>query len=750
MTFLHVAFLGGALAMAVPILLHLIMRKQPTHLEFPALRFIKLRENANRRQVRLRHWLLLALRCAVILLLALALARPSIIASSGVLGDQEAPVAAALVFDTNPRMQYRQHNQTRLQVAQETAQWLLPQLPRESDVAVVDSRTGSAVFAVDPGAARQRIERLDAGAMSQPLSQAIEAAIDLVNTSEKERKEIYVFTDLSQSAWSPSAMRELASRLVEHPGIGIYVIDVGAADPANFGLGDTSLSGDVLSKNSPLTIRSDVVHSGPGGERTVELFLLNRETGKPEVRGRQTLEVAAGGSQRADFQLRGLPTGVHQGYLKLVGEDALACDDEHWFTVEVRPSWRILLAAPSSDGRKAADYALFFSEALAPYAIRVKGEAAFECDVIDVSQLSSKALESYDAVCLIDPTALAPAVWQKLHAYVAAGGGLGIFLGSNASPVQSFNEPVAQELLPGKLTRQWRSDGDVYFAPDNFQHPVLSKFQGLDVAWQLLPVFRHWQLEGLNEGSATIAAFSNNQPALIERPVGKGRVLTMTTSISDPASRTGQSGYVPWNLLPTGDDKFPFYLLANTLAEYLVGGGDQHLNYTAGGAAVVRLQADEHQPMYVLSTPRGDQIRTPASEAQDAIVVTSTETPGNYQITAGGGETQVDLGFSANFPASVSDLSRASDEDLHAALGDTPFHLAHNPDEIDRNVSAGRVGQELFPYLIILLVLVLAGEQVLANRFYQDYDTTQQRSLAAQLAGGGSDRAATGRAVTSK
>ena len=78
---------------------------------------------------------------AVIVLLALALARPSILAS-GMLGDQEAPVAAALVFDTNPRMQYRQQNQTRLEVAQETAQWLLPQLPAESDVAVVDSRTG--------------------------------------------------------------------------------------------------------------------------------------------------------------------------------------------------------------------------------------------------------------------------------------------------------------------------------------------------------------------------------------------------------------------------------------------------------------------------------------------------------------------------------------------------------------------------------------------------------------------------------
>src|ERR1041385_5401867 len=113
MTFLHVALLGGAALVAVPIILHLVMRQQPRHLEFPALRFIKQRESANRRRLKLRHILLLCCRCAAIALLALALARPSIRAS-GTFGDQEAPVAAALVFDTSLRMQYRQQNKSRL------------------------------------------------------------------------------------------------------------------------------------------------------------------------------------------------------------------------------------------------------------------------------------------------------------------------------------------------------------------------------------------------------------------------------------------------------------------------------------------------------------------------------------------------------------------------------------------------------------------------------------------------------------
>ena len=64
MTFLHVAMLGGAALVAVPIVLHLIMRQQPRIAEFPALRFIKLREQSNRRRLQLRHLLLLLLRCA--------------------------------------------------------------------------------------------------------------------------------------------------------------------------------------------------------------------------------------------------------------------------------------------------------------------------------------------------------------------------------------------------------------------------------------------------------------------------------------------------------------------------------------------------------------------------------------------------------------------------------------------------------------------------------------------------------------
>src|SRR5271170_4508746 len=133
--FVNIAFLAGIGAIAVPIVLHLIMRQRPKLLEFPALRFIQKRHDLNQRRLQLRHLLLLLLRAGAIAILAFALARPSIKFSSR-LGSQEAPVAAALIFDAAPHMQYRRDKKTRLEAAQEIGAWLLTQLPPESQIAV--------------------------------------------------------------------------------------------------------------------------------------------------------------------------------------------------------------------------------------------------------------------------------------------------------------------------------------------------------------------------------------------------------------------------------------------------------------------------------------------------------------------------------------------------------------------------------------------------------------------------------------
>lgn len=712
MLFANPLLLMGTALVALPIVLHLIMRRQPRHLEFPAVRFVQKRHKTNQRRLRLRHLLLLLLRTAAIVLLALALARPSVKLSRI---SQEAPVAAALVFDTAPRMEYRQDNRTRLDVARDIGARLMAQLPRESQIAVLDTRLGPAVFQADRGSALQRIRQLETVGNSQPLTRVIDEGLQLIGQSELPAKEIYIFTDLTRGAWPAGSATRLQDRLNEVPGAGIYVIDVGVEKPSDFALGELHLSAQVLSDRSTLQIDTDLSALGIGGQRTVELYLLDRQGDRtPQKRDATAYTLVAGGSQHVEFRLGGLGLGTHQGCVRIMGQDGLAADDTRYFTVEVQRAWRVLMAAPKPTG----DYVQFFPQALAPDVFRKQGQAPFDCDVMSLEQLAQltpQALQAYAAVCLLDPKPLEPAVWRKLTNYASEGHGVAVFLGRNAQPTESFNDPAAQELLPAKLVRQARRpDGSLYLAPRDYQHPVLAEFRDRagSVPWNLSPVYRYWEVDHQAAGTNVIVPFNDDRPALLERPVGKGRALVMTTPVSDRPSSD------PWNLLPAGDI-WPFVILANQIASYLVGSADQQFNYFAGQTAVLQLDRQSPSHTYVMTTPNDLKFNLSSDAQHNALTITATDRPGYYRIQAGG-ERGIDRGLTVNLAPDQTRLDRLPPEKLDEMFGPFEHRVVRGKEQLDRAVSTGRIGQELFPLLILVLAAVLGLEHLVANRFYKE------------------------------
>jgi hypothetical protein len=718
MTFVTPLLLAGAGLVVVPIVLHLVMRRKPRLVEFPALRFVRRRHDTNQRQLRLRHLLLLLLRTLAIALAAFALARPSLKFSGGAIGSQRAPVAAVFVFDTSKRMEYRHENRTRLEAAQELALWLLAQLPPESKIAVLDSRRGSGDFQVDMGAAKHRMERLETTADAQPLPSAVAEAARLLAGSTLARKEIYVFTDLTRVAWPVEAAGRMQEQLAQTPDAGMYLIDVGVQQPANLALGDLRLSGQIVSSRSTLKIDADLISVGMGDKHTVELHLLESDptakdpgTRKPQKRGEKTVTLQPGQSQQMEFRVGNLGLGTHQGYVQILGQDGLAADDRRYFTVEAKPPWQILLAAP----KPAKEVTVFLAQALAPDPRRRAGLDPFELTVVDLDELLKTDLARYAAVCLVDPRPLDAPTWQKLADYVAEGHGLAVFLGRNAEEVKSFNENPAQLLLAGRLLRQARSpDETLRLDPRNLEHPVLAEFRKFtNVPWSQHPVYRYWQLDTLPEGVHVIAPFSDDAPAILERPLGKGRSITMTTPVSDDPNRD------PWNLLPVGSDWPPFVILAHQMMAYLVGSGGQELNYRPGEVAALELDPGRTEKSYLLTGPDGVQARITPDLKQHRLVVTSTDQPGNYRVQAGGPAEGVDRGFSVNLSPEQTRLDRHADKDLAQLFGTFPYRIARSKDQIELNVSTGRVGRELFGLLILAAAVILGLEHVMANGFYR-------------------------------
>src|SRR3954454_7080095 len=98
MTFLTPFMLWGAAAASVPIAIHFFFRSRYRTVPWAAMKFLLTSIEQTSRRLRFQELLLLLLRCAVLIVLALALARPlsAVVRGAG----QGDAVDAVLVFDT--------------------------------------------------------------------------------------------------------------------------------------------------------------------------------------------------------------------------------------------------------------------------------------------------------------------------------------------------------------------------------------------------------------------------------------------------------------------------------------------------------------------------------------------------------------------------------------------------------------------------------------------------------------------------
>ena len=711
LTFVNLGLLAGGLFVAVPIILHLIMRRQPVHLEFPAMRFLRQRRDLNTRRMQLRHWLLLLLRIAAIALLAFALARPSLQGSKFL--SQEAPVAAILLIDTSAKMDYRHSNQTRLEVARSMALEVMARLPLGSQAAVLDTASPVVQFAVDLTSARSQVERIAVTPVSRSIPIQLAAALEkLKEVSEQEmRKEIYVFTDRSRASWSENSPigseQAIATKLAEQTDVGLYLVDVGIEKPQDYGLGELRLNRQILSQRSPLEIRTSLFRAGPAGERKVELLLTDSK-GNSQKRDEKLMTWNEQEASQVEFRLPELPPGVHQGSVQIIGEDSLPWNNERYFTVDVRSAWPVLIATPRPSE------AVYFTEAIAPSVL--KDEVRFDCKVIEQSRLAEERMPDYSVVVLLDPQPMAVEQWEQLAAYAKEGGAVAILLGPSANR-QRFNETVPRSLLPGEL--KFISRNSSFLSTDNATHPAVSAFSKLadSVPWRYFPVEKYWMLSELDPAAARILSFANSDPALVEESIGRGLVVTMLTPLSfDPDPRRPR-----WNRLTQGTDPepWPFVMLTNELMLYLVGSEEEQLNYLAGQTVVLSTTGEELPPSVSLTSPDGSQSRADIDPTKGALTFSSMDQLGNYSVRAGGSESNFARGFSMNLDLPATELTRISVDDLNLLLGKDRYRMATDSRKIEREEGRGRVGRELFPYLMALVALALAFEQVLANRFYR-------------------------------
>ena len=99
------ALLWGLLAAALPLAIHLLLRRRPRPVDFPAIALVLRAQRRTERRRRLRRLLLLAARTLLLAAVALAIARPR--AERPGAAAAAGPAATVIVLDASGSMGYR-------------------------------------------------------------------------------------------------------------------------------------------------------------------------------------------------------------------------------------------------------------------------------------------------------------------------------------------------------------------------------------------------------------------------------------------------------------------------------------------------------------------------------------------------------------------------------------------------------------------------------------------------------------------
>ncbi len=94
--------------------------------------------------------------------------------------------------------------------------------------------------------------------------------------------------------------------------------------------------------------------------------------------------------------------------------------------------------------------------------------------------------------------------------------------------------------------------------------------------------------------------------------------------------------------------------------------------------------------------------------------------PGQYRLKGQFDQQIVLRGFSANVGDEVTDLKRIELGELDAFLGADQYQLATKQEEIQRQQGTMRRGKEFYPLIVVMMLVVLAVEYLMSNRFYSN------------------------------
>lgn len=703
LAFLQPAFLLAGLAAGVPILIHLINRHRALVHRFPALRFLLMADRRTARKFRLYQLLLLALRVLAILLLALLLSQPRWGGEASAALAQPAQ-ATVVLLDNSLSMQLRDGQETRLERAKTLAGQMLEGIAAPDSAVVLplvsdDPDAEPPLPGANTAALWDQMRAVSASHEAVDVTAAVQRAVEILQASTAPRRRLVLLTDLTVHGWEGFRASDLP-RLPED--LVVHVIRLGSPErDANALISDVRVTEPPFIEQTPLDVTVWVRNRSDEPVRSLRVDLLLGG----ETVGQQLTDLSADEEVAVPFRIVAPEAGLHWGEVRLQG-DAFAEDDRFYVALQTVSPARVLVV-DGDPGTSLFDSETFYLfSALQPRGSL--GPPLFHPKPLVWEGLEQERLSDYSVIVLCNVEALSPQVRQGLHQFVTDGGGLIFFAGHQVAPTRynALFYGSDTPLLPAALGEpvQQPEDAPVTLQAAVSAHEALAVFGG-DAADMLTRsrFYRYFSLAEDEAGEAEVLlAYEDGRPFLLERALGRGRVLLFTST----ADRD-------WTDLPT---RIAYVPLLHSLVGYAaqLSQAAQRPQVFLPGPTAVRLQGAQEGGSLTIMTPDGKELlsRFAAREGVVEAPVTEYTVPGIYRL---GANADTDY-LAVNATRAESDFAKLQQPDLQARWQPLSVRLEEEAALGEQADGGPLPGREIAGILLLSLVAVLMVENVCANR----------------------------------
>ncbi len=691
MSFANPALLIGLLAVAVPIVIHLINRRRAVQVSFPALEFLLRSNRRLARRLKIKQLVLLALRVSIFVLVPLAMARPLVrCGGSADSVDDRLPASVVFIVDDSASMTAGLGDDTRFVRAAEEATRRVRALRPWDQAALVFA--SSAPLAAVPELTEDRALLIDALADHEPraggsdLAAAFTVAREVQATSRLPARRTVVFADQTVAAWDPTPNAD---------GLGaVEIVDLAEGREID-NIAITQLAYEETATGS---YRIDATVLGIGLDAPSEETVMLEIDGRPA--GAAVVAVGPGTPGVASFEHAFDGLGPYAVAARLDAPRGHRADDVRYVPLVPDRSLRVLVVDGDARSVSYNDEVFYLRRALD---VPTNGRREVEATVVVPDDFAGTGLEGFDAVVLANPAGLPVTEVSRLEDFVRGGGGLLFTAGGRVDPARwnsLFGALLPKPIRSVKVLAS-PNDPDASIKATRLGnvdrgHPVFTVFDlpGGESVGSVI-VYAHLLLEPeVASDTRVVASFGDGGPALLERSLGRGRVMLWTTSID-----------LDWTDLPIRTAYLP---LVRRIVGYLARrGGESQDEADVGERLALDLVAIDPERV-VVEGPDGERAVLPIEDGEAGYV---PRRPGLHRVfaTIRGEEREMpELMFAANTPIVEADPARVDPTVVESVVATATTQTSAAVD--------GRRGTPVWPLLLFLAIIALYLESLFAIR----------------------------------